>query len=159
MRRFLEYNSKLKERTRELRKNMTILERKIWYRFLRTLKIDFSPSTPLIKRELKGDLSSRELYLRESKEDFCFEKIRVYNQRMIKSFIVDFYIPSYKLVIEIDWESHFTENWIEYDKERTNILEWMWLEIIRFTNNQVLYEFEWVCEKIIKKIKNKDKTN
>jgi very-short-patch-repair endonuclease len=31
MKRFLDYNEKLKERTRELRKNMTEPEKKLWY--------------------------------------------------------------------------------------------------------------------------------
>jgi very-short-patch-repair endonuclease len=33
MRRFYHYNSKLKERTSELRKNMTESEKKLWYNF------------------------------------------------------------------------------------------------------------------------------
>jgi very-short-patch-repair endonuclease len=51
-----------------------------------------------------------------------------------------------KLIIEVDWDSHFTENWIEYDKERTAILEWLWLEFVRFTNEEIMKNFEWVCE-------------
>jgi len=34
MKRFLYYNSKLKERAKELRKNMTFTEKKIWNGFL-----------------------------------------------------------------------------------------------------------------------------
>jgi len=131
---------------------MTYPERKIRYRFLKTLSINLP--IPLIngawcplRVEFKGDLVLGNPGLWET-------KIRVYKQRMINNFIVDFYIPAYKLVIEIDWESHFTESAIEYDKERTSILEWMWLEIIRFTNKQIIKEFDWVCEEIIKKIKN-----
>lgn len=67
-------------------------------------------------------------------------------QRPIDNFIVDFYIPKLKLVIEIDWESHFDKKWITYDKERTQILEWLWLKILRFTNEEVMKNFNWVCE-------------
>ena len=75
---------------------------------------------------------------------------RVLKQRPISNFIVDFYIPSKQLVIEIDWDSHYTDNALVYDKERSNILEWFWLTIIRFTNTEIINNFEWVCFKLNK---------
>lgn len=79
-------------------------------------------------------------------------QIRVLKQRIIDNFIVDFYIPKVKIVIEIDWESHFTENWKIYDEERTNILNWLWLKVIRFTNLEIGKNFDWVCESILLEI-------
>jgi very-short-patch-repair endonuclease len=117
----LEYNPKLKERTRELRKNMTEPEKKLWYWFL---------------REISNN------------------RFRIYKQRPINNFIVDFYIPKLKFVIEIDWESHFDEQRIVYDIERTAILEWLWLKVIRFTNEEVMKNFEWVCEELERKLKS-----
>jgi very-short-patch-repair endonuclease len=74
-------------------------------------------------------------------------------QRPIDNFIVDFYVPKYKLVIEIDWDSHY-EDWVqEYDQERTAILEWLWLKVLRYTNYEVMNNFEWVCEDILRKLK------
>jgi len=64
--------------------------------------------------------------------------------------LIIFYIPKLKLVIEIDWESHFTEVWIEYDIERNYVLNWMKLRVIRFTNLEVMKNFEWVCKKLEK---------
>lgn len=50
---------------------------------------------------------------------------------MLWFFIADFYCSKLKLVIEIDWESHFTQQWISYDEERTQILVWYWLKNIK----------------------------
>lgn len=122
----LPYNPKLKERTKELRKNMTEPEKKIWYWFLRGLQ-----SNPPQWEGQRGSL-------------------RILKQRPIDNFIVDFYIPKIKLVIEIDWESHFDENWIAYDIERTQVLEWLWLKVIRFTNEEVMKNYDWVCETLEK---------
>lgn len=36
--------------------------------------------------------------------------------------IVDFYFPSERLAIELDGDSHFTDEGIEYDNERTAFL-------------------------------------
>ncbi|MFM2061495.1 MAG: hypothetical protein RLZZ507_1165 [Cyanobacteriota bacterium] len=106
----LPYNQKLVERAKELRKNMTPAEKKLWNEYLKNFKF------------------------------------RVFRQRPIDNFIVDFYCPSLKLVIEVDGDSHFTPEGQEYDLERTNILQGYGLRIVRFTNNEVLNNFESVCQ-------------
>ena len=73
-------------------------------------------------------------------------KFRVFRQRPIDHFIVDFYCPVLKLVIEIDGESHFTEEGQEYDRARTQRLEGYGLKIVRFTNQQVLENMEIIRE-------------
>ena len=112
MKRFLNYNKKLNQRAKELRKNMTVPEQKLWKEFL---------------------------------EEINNTKFRVLKQKQIDQFIVDFYISKRKLVIEIDWESHFDKQWIAYDKDRTNILKWLNLKVVRFTNEEVINNFEKVC--------------
>jgi very-short-patch-repair endonuclease len=82
--------------------------------------------------------------------------IRVLKQRPIHNFIVDFYISQLKLIIEIDWESHFEEQWPVYDKERTNILNSLWLKVIRYTNIEIMQNFDWVCQSILMEIFGKD---
>jgi very-short-patch-repair endonuclease len=72
-------------------------------------------------------------------------KYRVLRQRPIDHFIVDFYCPNLKLVIEIDGDSHYTKDAIIYDQARTEKLESYDLRIIRFTNQEVLHNFEVVC--------------
>jgi very-short-patch-repair endonuclease len=109
---YLPYNQKLVPRAKELRKNMTVAEKKLWYDFL---------------------------------HDF---PLRVLRQRPIDNFIVDFYCAKLKLVIEVDGDSHFTDEGIKRDRARTEILEGYGLTVIRFTNDEVLNNFEAVCEVI-----------
>ncbi len=108
----LPYNPALASRAKELRKNMTPAEKKLWYQYLQTFKH------------------------------------RVLRQRPIDHFIVDFYCHSLKLVIEVDGDSHFNEMAQAYDAKRTLILEGYGLQILRFTNQQVLHDFEAVCMEI-----------
>jgi len=75
-------------------------------------------------------------------------KYRVLRQRPIHHFIVDFYCPVLKLVIEIDGESHFSEDAQAYDDKRSQILEGYGLRVVRFTNEQVLHHFDEVCEAV-----------
>ncbi|WP_445637621.1 Endonuclease domain-containing protein [Nostoc sp. DSM 114161] len=75
-------------------------------------------------------------------------KFRVLKQRPINNFIVDFYCANSKLVIEVDGDSHFTQEGKDYDSERTAILAGYGLKVMRFTNDDVLNNFEAVCQKI-----------
>lgn len=74
--------------------------------------------------------------------------VRVHRQKVIDRFIVDFYIASQRLVIEVDGESHFNESGESYDAERTKVLEGYGLRVARFTNREVMQELEGVCETI-----------
>lgn len=75
-------------------------------------------------------------------------KYRVLRQRPIDNFIVDFYCPKLKLVIEIDGNFHFDMIGKKYDAERSRILEGYGLRIIRIANNDVKNHFPEVCKKI-----------
>jgi very-short-patch-repair endonuclease len=80
----------------------------------------------------------------------CLKKMpdRILSQRPIDNFIVDFFCPKKKIVIEIDGDSHDSKDGVEYDKERTSILEGYGLKIIRFRNEDILNNFQDVCKKI-----------
>ena len=106
----LPYNPKLIEKAKELRKNMTPAEKKLWNNYLKTLKTRFL------------------------------------RQRPIDNFIVDFYCAKLRLVIEIDGETHFTDEAKTYDAQRTLILQGYGLQVIRFINNDVYHKIEGVCE-------------
>ncbi|NEQ38910.1 MAG: endonuclease domain-containing protein [Okeania sp. SIO3I5] len=109
---FLPYNPELVERAKEMRKNPTPAERKLWQEYLRQFPL------------------------------------KIWRQKPIDNFIVDFYCPKLKLAIEVDGESHFTEEGIAYDRHRTQILEGYGLEVVRFTNDEVIKCFDGVCQRI-----------
>ena len=73
---------------------------------------------------------------------------RVLRQRPIDHFIIDFYCPALNLVIEVDGGQHYSEEGQETDAERTAILESYGLQVLRFRNDEVLQEFENVCQVI-----------
>ncbi len=77
-------------------------------------------------------------------------KFKFYRQRPIDHFIADFYCSKLNLIIEIDWWIH--ENQKEYDNMRTELLNLYWLNVIRFSNDDVLNNFEFVCNNIEKYI-------
>ena len=70
---------------------------------------------------------------------------RVRRQRPFGRFIVDFYCAACKVVIEVDGGQHFTPEGLLYDAERTAFLEGLGLRVVRFSNAEVLEQFDAVC--------------
>jgi very-short-patch-repair endonuclease len=63
-------------------------------------------------------------------------------QHIIHVFIVDFYCPAARLVIEIDGSVHAVQE--DYDQEREACLEALGYEVVRFSNEDVEEEIEMV---------------
>ena len=78
----------------------------------------------------------------------------ILRQKPIDFFIVDFYCAKLKLVIEVDGDTHYTDVGLLYDKRRTEILEKYGLSVVRFSNNEVLNNFESVIYIIQQQIPN-----
>ena len=73
---------------------------------------------------------------------------KIYKQRIIGRFIVDFYCASARLVIELDGSQHYEDRNIKKDADRTAFLEGYGLRVIRIPNNDVGRNFCGVCEYI-----------
>ena len=69
-------------------------------------------------------------------------------QSSVGPYVVDFYCPECRLVIELDGAPHFGPNSHEYDQLRTEYLEKAGLRIIRFENQDVRDNIEFVLETI-----------
>lgn len=69
-------------------------------------------------------------------------------QRPFGPYIVDFYCAAAKLVIELDGESHDGFEAQHLDQRRDAYLAGLGLKILRFTNVQVMDEFEGVMAAI-----------
>lgn len=75
-------------------------------------------------------------------------KARFQRQKAIDNFIADFYCHSAKLIIEIDGAQHYTDDGMQKDQLRTEILEGYDLKVIRLTNKQIDNQFGDVCQYI-----------
>lgn len=81
--------------------------------------------------------------------------VRILRQKVIDSFIVDFYCAKAKLVIELDGSQHYMDEGLAYDKERTKVINAYGIEVIRFSNMDIDENFEGVCEKIDLELKKR----
>ncbi|MCH2188804.1 DUF559 domain-containing protein [Candidatus Gracilibacteria bacterium] len=117
--RYLPYNKDLKKRARQMRYQMTLAEQKLWDHFLK-------------------------LYNTRSH----FDHIKILRQKIIDHYIVDFYIPQFKLVIEVDGVSHEGKDAEEYDTIRTKVLAGYGITEIRIQNTDIHNNFDSVIHKL-----------
>ena len=71
-------------------------------------------------------------------------------QKMINSFILDFYCSVLLLWIEIDGKSY--DGNIKYDVQRSIKIWKLWIKIIRYKNEDVYDNLDWVRKSIIEEL-------
>lgn len=74
------------------------------------------------------------------------EKCR--RQYIIGEYIVDFFFRKSMLIVELDGGYHFTEEQQKEDAIRQSWLEHMGYNVLRFTNEEVLFDTDNVISKI-----------
>ena len=109
------YNQNLKQLSRQLRKNSTDAERRLW--------------SKLRLRQLNG--------------------FQFYRQRIIVNYIVDFFCPRAKLVIELDGGQHYSGKTQINDLKRDQYLKNLGFTVLRFSDRDVLTNIEGVVESIL----------
>ena len=114
----LKYNPHLKDKARQLRKNLTDSEAALWSR--------------LRHKQLLG--------------------IQFYRQKPIGEYIVDFFAPRAKLVIEVDGSQHLVGEHALKDRSRDRYLASIGLKVLRFNSREVLEESNAVVEVIYRTV-------
>lgn len=74
--------------------------------------------------------------------------ITVHRQKVIGNYIVDFYCASEKLIIELDGTQHYEDTGLEKDLIRDKYLTDHGYTIKRYSNRDIHYSFEAVCQDI-----------
>ena len=71
-----------------------------------------------------------------------------YRQKPIGRFVVDFYCPKAKLVIELDGGQHYSQAVAAQDQSRDRYMESIGLRVLRFSDKEVLENLNSVLEEI-----------
>ena len=108
----INYNKANIPLAKELRKNMTPWEKKLWYQFLRSYPVRFQ------------------------------------RQKAIGNYIVDFYCAKARLAVELDGGGHYEQGQQTADQRRTEALNTLGLQVIRFSNLDIDWNFDGVCQSI-----------
>ena len=100
------------------------------------------------RKRLRNNPTKAEAFLWRYLKDSQFEGRKFRRQSSIKNYIVDFYCPEEKLVIELDGDFHFDEKAMKDDEKRTKKIEEEGIRVIRFENQEVLLNLDKVLQTI-----------
>ena len=101
-------------------------------------------------RELRKNLTPQERKMWQLFRNHGFLGYEIRRQYPIGRYIVDFICRSKKIIIEIDGGQHNREENLVYDKERTEYLNSIGYQVIRFWNNDIDNKFDNVYSELLK---------
>jgi len=99
-------------------------------------------------RDMRKNQTGAEEIIREVLRNRNFLWMKRRRQYPISKYIADFYCHEYKIIIEIDWGIHNTEEQKEIDKEKNKTLEQLGYQVVRFKNEEVFNNLKEVLNKI-----------
>ncbi|MDT8318231.1 MAG: endonuclease domain-containing protein [bacterium] len=99
-------------------------------------------------QKLRKDMTDAERKLWSKIRGRQLKGHQFYRQKPIGCFIVDFYCPKAKLVIELDGGQHFSEEGMTKDGQRDSYMEGLGLRVLRFSDREVFENMRGVLEKI-----------
>ena len=98
--------------------------------------------------KLRNNMTDAERRLWSAVRKKQLKERQFYRQRIIGDYIVDFYCPKCKLVVELDGGQHYGENGIKKDRQRDEYLKNLDLKVLRFSDRDVFKNLSGVLEEI-----------
>ena len=109
------------------------------------------PEQKAIRQYLRNNMTPAEVALWKllRERQVCGLKFR--RQFGAGPYVLDFYCPELRLAIELDGAVHDSAEAVVYDRDRTEyLMREFRIRVMRFRNEQVFEEPEWVLEEIKK---------
>ena len=116
-------------------------------RFLRN-----DPTLKRRRRELRRNQTDAERALWGKVRNKQFFGMKFFRQYSIGPYILDFYCPTMKLVVELDGGQHNQGDKRGHDAARSEYLKSQGIDVMRFWNNEVLLDIEDVLSKMALKV-------
>lgn len=110
--------------------------------------VTYQPKLKRYSRRLRQQQTDAEqkLWMRLRRKQI--HNLQFYRQKPLGNYIVDFYCPKAKLIIELDGGQHFIDAGIEKDAERDQYLRVLGMHVCRFSNREIMENFERVLQHI-----------
>ena len=126
---------------------------------MRQKKIFNKSSEKRTRQKLRNEMTPAEKKLWYYLKNKQLGGYKFRRQQGIGQYIVDFYCPRLKLIIEVDGDTHFGEEMMKYDFERQRQIESLGIKFLRFTNLDIYENIESVLEEVIRDMNLKTTPN
>jgi very-short-patch-repair endonuclease len=108
--------------------------------------IHYEKTLKPLARRLRSNMTDAEQKLWHHLRRKQIGNVQFFRQKTLGHYIVDFYAPSVKLIVEVDGSQHFEVIERQRDEIRDVWLRGQGLRVLRFDNLQVLHETGAVLE-------------
>ena len=107
-----------------------------------------------LRKELRKNLTPAEAVMWNALQKKQLEGRKFRRQHSIGNYIVDFYCPKEKLIVELDGAGHFTPEGSDQDKKRDAYMARLNIKVLRFENRDIFNNLDAVLEVIKSNFKN-----
>ena len=107
-----------------------------------------------VRKILRTNMTTAEIALWKQLQNNQLQGRKFRRQHSIGNYVVDFYCPAEKLVIELDGATHDTEQGFQHDVKRDAWLGTVGVRVLRFENCDVLTNMEGVLVEISRHFNN-----
>ena len=111
-----------------------------------------NPKLLPIKRRLRSNSTRAEELLWAKLRHKQFFTVKFRRQHGIGPYIVDFFCPEKRLVVEVDGDTHATETQQTKNHTREEYLRSLGLQVVRYTNDEVLNNLDGIFEDVSQRL-------
>jgi very-short-patch-repair endonuclease len=110
--------------------------------------LQYDKSLKQLSRNLRKNMTDAEKLMWSRIRGKQLKGLQFYRQKIIGSYIADFYCPKARLVIEIDGGQHYSAGGKEKDRLRDDYMARAGITLLRFTDREVLQNLEGVLDRL-----------
>jgi len=115
--------------------------------------LPFNRKLKPLARNLRRNMTDAEQLIWSKVRRKQISDCQFYRQKNIGNYIVDFYCPKAKLIVEIDGGQHYENHGIKKDLERDQYFQTLGFTVLRFSDIDVLKNVNGVVERIQEHLK------
>ncbi len=114
----------------------------------KTTMLLYNPKLKKHSQELRKNMTDAERLLWSKLRRKQLKALQIYRQRIVGNYIVDFYCPRSKVIIEIDSGQHYSNEGIKEDTIRDEYMNSLGFKVLRFSDREVFENLDGVMGKI-----------
>ena len=111
------------------------------------------PTLKAIRKSLRNNATSAETLLWQALKNSKVEGRKFRRQHSISNYVVDFYCPAEKLILEVDGDIHNVQTIKGRDESREKYLLNLNFKVLRIQNDDVFRNMSLVIKEIIKQFR------
>jgi very-short-patch-repair endonuclease len=116
--------------------------------------LPFNRKLKPLARNLRINMTDAEQLIWSKIRKKQIDDFQFYRQKNIGHYIVDFYCPKGKLIVEVDGGQHYETAGIKKDRDRDLYLHGLGFTVLRFSDIDVLKNIDGVRERIYEHLKS-----